>query len=266
MLSLSCVKLSAMSKQSVISATALSLVLLPFSFPTSSVATTGLDAFPPVILWAWERPEDLRFLDTKRFGVAFLAQTLQLKGNELIFLPRRQPLKVSPETRLIAVTRIETIKSQLQSVAFADLQSDKLIGLVLQTLKLKNVAAIQIDFDAKLSERIFYRRLLETLRARLPKSIPLSITALASFCLGDGWIRDLQVDEAVPMFFRMDEDAVRIKQFLKDGNDFPVPLCRHSYGMATDEPLQFNFAKPKRLYVFKGNSEGWKQGDIENLK
>ena len=175
-------------------------------------------------------------------------------------------MKVSPDTRLIAVTRIETIKSQLQPLALSDLQSDKLIRWVLQALKLKNVAAIQIDFDAKLSERAFYRRFLDALRTRLPKSIPLSITALASFCIGDGWIRDLPVDEAVPMLFRMGEDAGQVKQFLKDGNDFPVALCRHSYGMATDEPLSFNFSKPRRLYVFKGNSEDWKQEDTENLK
>lgn len=255
-----------MSKQPVISGAALSLVLLLFAFPTISAATTGLDDFPPIILWAWERPEDLRFLDNRRFGVAFLAQTLQLKGDELIFAPRRQPLKVSPETRLIAVTHIETIKSKLQAAALSDLQSDKLIRLVLQTLKLKNVAAIQIDFDAKLSERTFYRHFLDTLRARLPKSMPLSITALASFCIGDGWIRDLPVDEAVPMVFRMGEDTRRVKQFLEDGNDFPVPLCRHSYGIATDGPLQFNLAKPRRTYVFKGHSKGWNLKDTENLQ
>ena len=121
-------------------------------------------------------------------------------------MPRRQPLIVSPSTRLIAVTRIETIKRPLQATALSDTQSDELIRLVLQTLTLKNVAAIQIDFDAKVSERVFYRRLLDSLRMRLPESIPLSITALASFCIGDGWIKDLPVDEAVPMIFRMGED------------------------------------------------------------
>jgi hypothetical protein len=255
-----------MLKRSVTSAAVFSLALLPFFYPNISAATTGLDDFPPIILWAWERPEDLRFLDSQRFGVAFLAQTLQLTGDELVFVPRRQPLKVSPATRLIAVTRIETIKSKSLPAPLSCAQSDEVIRLVLQTLTLKNVSAIQIDFDAKVSERIFYHRLLDTLRARLPASIPLSITALASFCIGDSWISDLPVDEAVPMIFRMGEDARRVKQFLKDGNDFPVPLCRQSYGMATDEPLPVNFAKLRRLYVFKGRSESWKQEDTENLK
>jgi hypothetical protein len=59
---------------------------------------------------AWERPEDLKSIDATRFAVAFLAQTLILKGDEVAFDPRHQPLDVSPETKLIAVTRIESQK------------------------------------------------------------------------------------------------------------------------------------------------------------
>src|SRR5690349_24446325 len=66
------------------------------------------NGFPKKILWAWERPEDLEFLDTNQFGVAFLAQTLVLQGDEVVFKPRHQPLKVRPETKLIAVTRIDS--------------------------------------------------------------------------------------------------------------------------------------------------------------
>lgn len=32
------------------------------------------NSFPRTILWAWERPEDLEFLDPREFAVAFLAQ------------------------------------------------------------------------------------------------------------------------------------------------------------------------------------------------
>ena len=53
---------------------------------------------PPVILWAWERPENLEFLDSQRFGVAFLAQTLTLTADDVILSPRHQPLKVAPST------------------------------------------------------------------------------------------------------------------------------------------------------------------------
>lgn len=42
--------------------------------------------FPRTVLWAWERPEDLKALDPDRVAVAFLAQTLVLKGDDVVTL------------------------------------------------------------------------------------------------------------------------------------------------------------------------------------
>jgi hypothetical protein len=229
----------------------------------TSAANLKLTGFPSIILWAWERPEDLRFLDSDKFAVAFLAQTLKLKDNEVHVQARRQALKVSPETRLIAVTRIETLKNNALAPDLSKAQSDECAQLILDTLKLKNVAAIQIDFDAKVSERGFYQTLLKKLRNRLPNETPLSMTSLASFCIGDPWIKDLPVNEAIPMAFRMGSDEKLVKKFLADGNDFPVALCRKSIGIATDEPLTINFGKSRRIYVFKASPKGWTRADVE---
>jgi hypothetical protein len=227
--------------------------------------TTATDSklkdFPHTILWAWERPEDLSFLNPEQFAVAFLAQTLTLTDNEVRFSPRQQPLKVNPQTRLIAVTRIETEKYP----ALSKTQIDEITHLILNTLKLKNVAALQIDFDAKVSQRGFYRELLNQLRAKIPPALPLSITALASFCLSDPWIKDLPVDEAIPMIFRMGADNNKVKTLLKNGKDFSIPLCQQSYGIATDEPLTMNFDKARRMYVFKGTVSGWTNKDVDKL-
>jgi hypothetical protein len=219
---------------------------------------------PPVFLWAWERPEDLEFLDPKRFGVAFLAQTLVLKGDRVVFNPRRQPLKVLPETKLIAVTRIESSKTTGERADLNVAQKERLVELVLKTLELKNISAIQIDFDAAVSEREFYRGLLQDLRKALPDNVPLSMTALASFCLGDRWLTDLPVDEAVPMIFRMGTDDKPIKSFLAGGGDFAEPLCRKSYGITLDEPIDMKFQASRRLYVF--NVRAWTEKDLEFLK
>ena len=70
--------------------------------------TRGMSAVPPLVLWAWERAEDLRFLDSGRVGVAFLAGTVRLGADGMTFKPRMQPLRVSPQTKLVAVVRIET--------------------------------------------------------------------------------------------------------------------------------------------------------------
>lgn len=219
--------------------------------------------FPRVILWAWERPEDLKSIDVNRFAVAFLAQTLVLKGDDVIFSPRHQPLDVAPETKLVAVTRIESQKQTGQQAALSDAQKQKLISLILRTRELRNVSAIQIDFDAATSEREFYRGLLRDLRAKLPDNVPLSMTALASFCVGDRWLDDLPVDEAVPMIFRMGADDRTIKNLLAGGEDFREPLCQKSYGVAVDEPLEIIFKPERRIYVF--NDHSWTPADVATV-
>ncbi len=218
------------------------------------------DHFPRLILWAWERPEDLRWLDANRFAVAFLAQTLVLQNEQVILDPRLQQLEVSPETKLMAVTRIESQKTTGQQAVLSDAQRARTVELILKTSLRTNVSAIQIDFDATASERDFYRALLHDVRARLPDNVSLSITALASFCVGDRWLEDLPIDEAVPMIFRMGADERTIKNLLSSGEDFREPLCRKSYGIAVDEPLEIKFKSGRRVYVF--NNRPWKPGDL----
>jgi Protein of unknown function (DUF3142) len=241
-------------------------LIFPVSCKTNLLTRNraGDKKLPHVMLWAWERPEDLEFIDPQLFGVAFLAQTLRLKNDEVIFNPRRQPLKVSPATKLIAVTRIESQKTTGEQATLNASQRERLVTLIVKTLELRNVSAIQVDFDAAVSEREFYRELLRDLRRALPDDVPLSMTALASFCLGDRWLKDLPVDEAVPMIFRMGTDDKPIKNFLSSGNDFAEPLCRKSYGIALDEPLAMNLDKSRRLFVF--NIRSWTEKDVASVQ
>ena len=220
--------------------------------------------FPRVILWAWERPEDLQFINTNRYGVAFLAQTLTLKKDDVLMKPRRRPLKVSPATRLIAVTRIESRKTTGEPVTLSDNQRTRLSTLILKTLQEGNVSGIQVDFDAVVSEREFYRNLLHDLRRELPDNVPLSMTALASFCVGDRWLTDLPVDEAIPMVFRMGKDSATIKDMLSQGEDFRDGICRRSYGIASDEPFDAKLLVERRVYVF--NSQPWSLDDLAELE
>jgi hypothetical protein len=223
----------------------------------------GAKNLPPVILWAWERPENLEFLDSQRFGVAFLAQTLTLTADDVVLNPRHQPLKVAPATTVIAVTRVESQKKTGQKAGLTPAQRERLVTLIARTHELHNVSAIQVDFDAVVSERDFYRSVLEDLRQKIPADVSLSMTALASFCIGDRWLADLPVDEAVPMIFRMGADDKRIKSFLIDGNDFPEARCQTSYGIALDEPIAMRFAEKRRLYVF--DEHAWTEKDVALL-
>ena len=218
---------------------------------------------PPKILWAWERAEDLRFLDGQKFGVAFLAQTLVLQNDEIIYKPRRQPLEIAPDIYTIAVTRIETVKLGGKRPTFSNGQQTKIVDLIKRTLERPNVRAVQIDFDAVASERKFYRALINNLKNALPEKMPLTMTSLASWCTGDAWFNDFPVDEAVPMVFEMGADAEKIRSFLANGNDWREPLCRGSYGFSIDEPQNFDLQPKRRMYYFK--SSAWNISDVEKL-
>jgi hypothetical protein len=73
--------------------TALLTIILSLNFACKKTQPNS----PNVILWAWERPENLEFVDSNKISVAFLAQTIELSDNEVKLISRRQPLKVSPD-------------------------------------------------------------------------------------------------------------------------------------------------------------------------
>lgn len=219
---------------------------------------------PKKIIWAWERAEDLRFLDAEKFGVAFLAQTLTLQQGDVVFRPRRQPLELPDNIYVIAVTRIETVKENSKRPVLSDEQRKKIVNLIKKTLELPNVKAVQTDFDVVVSERAFYRGLINDLKKELPENTPLTITSLASWCVGDSWFNDFPVDEVVPMAFEMGADSGRIRDFLSKENDWNEPLCRGSYGISIDDPLVNVKLKPeRRIYYFK--SKAWEKSDLEKI-
>jgi Protein of unknown function (DUF3142) len=207
-----------------------------------------LAALPRVTLWAWERREDLHAVDTRRFAVAYLDQTLTV-GPLVDRQPRRDPVFFPASAVRIPVVRIETAPG----AALNSFNRDELVHDLLISTREDGIAALQVDFDATRSHRPFYRDLLFELRSRMPPGLPLSITALASWCSYDDWLRGLPIDEAVPMMFRMEPDRRRAPPNL---DDFQIrePLCQSSVGVSTTEPWPDNLAG-KRIYVFADH--GW---------
>ncbi len=198
------------------------------------------------MLWAWERPEDLRFVKPGVAGIAFLARTVWLDGESVSGRPRLQPLRFTPGTPLLAVVRLESAGHGLPPRA-------AVIREIQQTANIPNVRALQIDFDARESERAWYAALLREVRGALPAALPLTITALESWCEQDGWIRDLPVADATPMLFRMGPGE-RVPD-----RDFDIPLCRSSVGVATEE-LPARVPRGRRLYFFyprAGNQQAY---------
>ncbi len=215
--------------------------------PTRAAAD-GIPDLPRLMVWAWERPEDLRGLPDGA-GVAFLAATYQLGGASFDRALRHQPLRVDAGTPLVAVVRIETDAAQPLTFDVKNIRT--LAADIAARQHQPGVRTLQIDFDATLSERPFYRELLGVVRAELGDT-PLSMTALASWCMDDNWIADLPVDEIVPMLFRLGPVNV---PFAEAGarNRFRGAGCAAAVGVSTDEPTP-PLAGRRRVYVFHPRS------------
>ena len=216
---------------------------------------------PRLTVWAWERREDLRGVDATTTAVAYLDRTLILDGHGLTVKPQRQALLLPASVGLvrIPVVRIETTTDAVLNDAMAEVAASAIAGSAAA-----GTAALQIDFDARKSEREWYRAVLTRVRAKMSAGIPLSMTALASWCSYDNaWMAGLPVDEAVPMLFRMEPDR---KQAMQVGAgervEFVIrePLCRGSVGISTRERWPREMTG-KRVYVFA--DEGWRRDGLE---
>ena len=107
-----------------------------------------MDQFPARTLWVWERPEDLRALKTRTTAIATLDRTIVV-GRTVTVIPRRQPVVCPTGITRIAVVRIEapgTIAAGMEGPT-AD--------LILDSIGRAPMAALQIDFDARRSQRGF---------------------------------------------------------------------------------------------------------------
>jgi hypothetical protein len=232
-----------MAARLVLAATLLLSLLASFDSPRAA----PIDRLPRLVLWAWERPVDLRALSPD-VAVAFLAQTVTATAGAQVALSRRQPLLVSPHTPLIAVTRIE------MPAGDATAPVAEIARAIAATARLPRVVAVQIDFDATLSQRPMYRQLLHAVRRELPPGLPLSMTALASWCMHDNWLDDLPIDEAVPMLFRMgpaEQAAPQVR--------LRAPACGAAIGTSLDEPVRGATAR-RRVYVF--NPQEWTDATV----
>jgi hypothetical protein len=201
---------------------------------------------PQLVLWAWDRDDDLRFLDSHDTGVAFLAATLTLRGDGVVLTPRHNRLAVPEGIKRVAVVHVESDR------ATPPLLSGKQMRRFVEALGAVSDEVphhvLQVDYEAVASQRAFFIDAIAALRLRLPGA-PISVTALASWCFNENWTARLDADEVVPMLFRMGYDGRRVRAHFANRGDFRSPDCRSSLGVATDE-LPAALPSGRRVYVF----------------
>jgi hypothetical protein len=207
---------------------------------------------PPstLVLWAWERPEDLRFAGAD-VEVAVQTGFVEIAGDAVQARGRRFPLKVArpPATALVHV-QID----RARRLDWTPTLRARTAAAVLHYARAIPARRVQLDFEVRASERTILLDLLADLRRALPRGTLLSMTALASWCDGEDWLSQAPVDEIVPMLFRMGADGEALRGRLAAGGDFRDPRCRAALAVATDTPV-VRAPPGRRVYLF--SPESW---------
>lgn len=215
---------------------------------------------PKFILWAWERNENLNFIDSKKVGIAYLSLTIQIKKDKIIKRPRLNLISFPSDTYTFPVIRIEATNIELSRLD-KDLISQITIDIYNLTLS-RGIKKIQIDFEVTKSQRGFYKALLADLRKKIIPRIEISITGLASWCFDDNWIQNLEVEEVVPMLFDLGYDKNVFINKINRGEYFTEELCRKAVGIST---RQSNFDLPKDLNIYIFSPEQWNHKSYETI-
>lgn len=201
-------------------------------------------------VWAWERPEDLRFLPP---DVQIGVQTgfVVLSGDRLIARGRRFALLARSAQVTTALVHVQ-IDPRAPLVWTPHLKA-RTVAAVLHFALAAPARRVQVDFEVRASQRRVLLDVLDGVRAGLPPQTLLSMTAIASWCDTENWIAAAPVDEVVPMLFRMGSGGAALKARLAQGGDFVDGRCRSALAVSTDSPI--TRAPPGRaVYLFNPGS------------
>lgn len=215
------------------------------------LALTACRPSPPpatLVLWAWERAEDLRFVKG-RAEVAVESGSIVLDGAAVEARGRRHPLLVA-EPPTTSVVHVE-IRRDRPLVWNATMRATTAAAILHYATRLP-ARRVQVDFEVRASERAILLDVLGDVRRALPRATVLSMTALASWC-GEDWLGRAPVDEVVPMLFRMGRRGETVRTMLAEGGDLRHDRCRGALGVAIGTPVP-RAPAGRRVYLFDPRS------------
>lgn len=185
------------------------------------------------IAWAWD---EAQVPDWSMRHVAVVVRHILLRDQAVLQRPRTSSPKIAATTLVTPVVHVE-ISSVHPPVDIT--QSRPLIVKAMrQAAHMSTSGWVQLDMEARPSQRDYYKELVREIRSVLPAEVKLSVTALAWWCRSDQWFNDLAADEIVPMFFRMGADSSAMRQTLESGAERMHPTCRTGVaGFSRQEPV-----------------------------
>lgn len=218
-------------------------------FAGSAIASGAADELdtPREFWWYWDRPAEQLPAPAPGVGAAVLVTHVIFSGQGYTLQPRRSALRLPFGVATMPVIHVEV--DPARPFAANAVQNDGLRAAVLDAVRRGSSSWVQLDFEARRSQREFWRSVVQKIKADLPSGVKLSVTALASWCYGDRWMGDAPVDEIVPMYFRLKQ--ARQDYIVRSAAGVSEPRCATAYGVADDEP-DWPVSLPGRRYVFLG--------------
>jgi hypothetical protein len=217
------------------------MFLVPLDPPPPAVAWLWKDAVPP----AWSRAR-----------VAVVDRHILLSGDSIRERRGAQPRRLLPGTQVIPVVHVEL--DLLRPSGNLRDASPLIIKAMQSAAQASTSGWVQLDLEARPSQRADYRALVQDIRSVLPQKIQLSVTALAWWCRSPAWLDGLAANEVVPMFFKMGRDGAAVRALVSDKPAALHPLCRGgSAGFSPQEPFERAvIARYAQTYWF--DYHGWK--------
>ncbi len=218
-------------------------------------------AQPQTLLWVWDRSQLFSALP-EGTGVAYRHATVQLSGERSRTTWRQWPLRIAPGVTAV-VPVVHVALDNLAPSPVNDAQQDAIAAAIEHAAMHGNRSGwVQLDFEARRSQREAYVALLRRLQPLRAGGVRLSATALASWCMSNPWLPPGLLDEIVPMYFRMGAESARIRQRLEATGAATVPACRDAAGLLLGETWPA-LGSVKRRYVF--HTGAWKNEDFERI-
>ena len=187
----------------------------------------------PAIAWLWD---EARLPAWSAAEAAVLQRHILLSADTALTRPRQRWPAMPASTHITPVVHVEV--STVNPPIDIESRRAMIVRAMLEAAKASTSGWVQLDMEAKPSQRDFYRSLVRQLRGQLPANVKLSVTALAWWCRSPAWLDDLAADEVVPMFFRMGRDKVRLRGIIEQSPGTLHASCRAgSAGFSPQEPF-----------------------------
>jgi hypothetical protein len=217
------------------------------------LAAAGTASAGERLAWLWDKAEAPAW---SAAHAAPLELHMLLSGDDIRTRKGRH-FAFDAHTRITPVLHVEV--STVNPPANIESSRAPIVAAMLLAASHSSSGRVQLDMEAKPSQRDFYRSLVRDVRAALPADVALSVTALAWWCRSPAWLDKLAADEVVPMFFRMGKDGPALRELIEHAPQSLHPRCRNaSAGFSPQEPFPENVsARYQRTYWF--DYHAWKR-------